>query len=48
MLKSIGEKNQFMVIKGLFGQKGVFFGVRKAKYRTFFSEFLFAVKIPFI
>ena len=48
MLESIGEKNQFMVIKGLFGQKGAFFGVWKAKYRTFFGEFLFTVKIPFI
>ena len=49
MLESIGEKKkQFMVIKGLFGQKGAFFGVRKAKNLKFFGKFLFSVKIPFI
>ena len=42
------KKKQFMVIKGLFGQKGAFFGVRKAKNLKFFGKFLFSVKIPFI
>ena len=41
-------KKNFGKKKGLLSQESPFWGGRKAKYSTFFCEFLFSVKIPFI
>ena len=42
------KKKNFGKKKGLLSQESPFWGGRKAKYSTFFCEFLFSVKIPFI
>ena len=44
----MGKKTVYGKKKAFLAKKGAFFGGRKAKNRTFFGEFLFSVKIPFI